>query len=76
VFLRVHARYLTKAAQSSTSTLAAGGPGATALAGLATTVARDLDRLARSGSDRSQQRRLAIELARAAARAGVLGQGG
>jgi hypothetical protein len=74
VFLRVHAQYLTKAAQSSATTLAAGGPAARALARLAKGVASDLDHLSRSGSDRAQQRRLAAALARAAARAGKLGQ--
>jgi hypothetical protein len=74
VFLRVHAQELTKAAQSSASTLAAGGPQATGLAALAKNVARDLDRLSRSGSDRAEQRRLASGLTRAATRAAKLGQ--
>lgn len=74
VFLRVHAQYLTKAAQASASTLAAGGPAATSLANLATNVARDLEGLSHSGSDRAQQRRLAAALARDAARAGKLGK--
>jgi hypothetical protein len=76
VFLRVHAQYLTKAAQSSASTLAGGGPGAKTLAGLAKTVTVALDRLSHSGSDRVQQRRLASALARAASRAAELGQAG
>jgi hypothetical protein len=76
VFLRVHAQYLTKAAQSSASTLAAGGPGAKTLAGLAKTVTVALDRLSHSGSDRVQQRRLASALTRAASRAAELGQAG
>jgi hypothetical protein len=76
VFLRVHADYLTKAAQSSATTLASGGPSARALARLAKSVASDLDRLSRSGSDRAQQRRLAAALARAATRAAKLGQSG
>jgi hypothetical protein len=74
VFLRVHVQYLTKAAQSSAATLAAGGPSARTLAGLAQSVAHDLDRLARSGSDRTQQRQLAAALARAAAQAAKLGK--
>jgi translation initiation factor 2B subunit (eIF-2B alpha/beta/delta family) len=74
VFLRVHAQYLTKAAQSSASTLASGGPAATSLAVLAKNVAGDLDRLSHSGSDRTQQRRLAAALTRAATRAAKLGQ--
>jgi hypothetical protein len=74
VFLRVHGQYLTKAARSSAATLAAGGPSARTLAGLAQSVARDLDRLARSGSDRTQQRRLAAALTREATRAATLGQ--
>jgi translation initiation factor 2B subunit (eIF-2B alpha/beta/delta family) len=74
VFLRVHAQYLTKAAQSSASTLAAGGPAATSLAVLAKNVAGDLDRLSHSGSDRAQQRRLAAALTRAASHAAKLGQ--
>jgi hypothetical protein len=73
-FLRVHAQELTKAALSSTTTLVSGGPAARPLAGLASTVARDLDRLSRSGSDRAQQRSLASALARAAKRAAKLGQ--
>jgi ABC-type multidrug transport system fused ATPase/permease subunit len=74
VFVRVHAQYLTTAAQSSASTLTAGGPAATSLATLAKHVAHDLDRLSRSGSDRAQQRRLAAALTRAASRAAKLGQ--
>jgi hypothetical protein len=74
VFLRVHAQALTKAAQSSASTLAAGGPQATDLAALAKNVVLDLDRLSHSGSDRTQQRRLASGLTRAAIRAAKLGQ--
>jgi hypothetical protein len=74
-FLRVHAQYLAKAAQSSATTLAGGGPAAETLAGLAKTVARDLDRLSHSGSDRTEQRGLASALARAATRAAKLGQG-
>jgi translation initiation factor 2B subunit (eIF-2B alpha/beta/delta family) len=74
VFLRVHAQELTKAAQSSATTLAAGGPQATALATLAKNVAHDLDRLSHSGSDGAQQRRLASDLTRAATRAAKLGQ--
>jgi hypothetical protein len=73
VFLRVHAQYLTKAAKSSASTLAAGGPAATSLADLAKNVAHDLEGLSHSGSDRAQQRRLAAALVRDAARAGKLG---
>jgi hypothetical protein len=74
VFLRVHAEYLTKAAKSSAATLAAGGPAATSLAALAENVAGDLDRLSHSGSDRTEQRRLAAALTRAASRAANLGQ--
>jgi hypothetical protein len=74
VFLRVHVQYLTKAAQSSAATLAAGGSSARTLAELAKAVAHELDRLAHSGSDRLQQRQLAVALARAAARAAKLGQ--
>jgi hypothetical protein len=74
VFLRVHAQYLTKAAQSSATTLAGGGPRAATLAVLAKNVAHDLDRLSRSGSDRTQQRRLASDLERAATRAARLGK--
>jgi hypothetical protein len=75
VFLRVHAQYLAKAAQTSVTALAPGGPPpAHRLAGLAEKVARDLDRLSRSGSDRAQQGRLADALTRAAKRAAKLGQ--
>jgi hypothetical protein len=74
VFVRVHVQYLTKAAQSSAATLAAGGSSARTLAELAQAVAHELDRLAHSGSDRVQQRQLAVALARAAARAAKLGQ--
>jgi hypothetical protein len=74
VFLRVHTQYLTKAAQSSAATLAAGGPAAQPLAAVAKSVAGNLDLLAHSGSDRAQQRRLAAALTRAAARAGKLGK--
>jgi hypothetical protein len=75
VFLRVHAQYLTKAAQSSASTLAAGGPAAQPLAAVARIVALDLGRLSRSGADRTQQRRLAAAFARAATRAAKLEKG-
>jgi hypothetical protein len=74
VFLRVHAQYLTKAAQSSATTLTAGGLSARPLAAVARNVAQDLDRLAHSGSDRTKQRRLAAALIRAATRAAKLGQ--
>jgi hypothetical protein len=70
----VHAQYLTKAAQSSASTLAAGGPRAQPLAAVAKNVADDLDRLSHSGSDRAQQRRLAAALTRDATRAEKLGK--
>jgi hypothetical protein len=70
----VHAGYLTKAAQSSATTLAAGGPSARTLAGVAKNVARDLDRLSHSGSDRAEQRRLSTALTRDAERAEKLGQ--
>jgi hypothetical protein len=75
-FMRVHAQYLTKAAKSSATTLAAGGPAAKPLAGLAKTVSVDLGLLSRSGSDRVQQRRLASALTRAATRAAKLGKTG
>jgi hypothetical protein len=75
-FMRVHAQYLTKAAKSSATTLAAGGPAAKPLAGLAKSVSVDLGLLSRSGSDRVQQRRLASALTRAATRAAKLGKTG
>jgi hypothetical protein len=74
--MRVHAQYLTKAAKSSATTLAAGGPAAKPLAGLARIVGVDLGRLSRSGSDRAEQRRLASALTRAATRAEKLGKTG
>lgn len=74
VFLRVHAQYLTKAAQSTASTLASGGTAARPLAAVAKSVAHDLDRLAHTGSDRAEQHSLAVALTRAAARAGKLGK--
>jgi hypothetical protein len=74
-FMRIHAQYLTKAAQSSATTLAVGGPPpARALAALARSVALELDSLSHSGSDHAEQRRLADVLARAAERAARLGQ--
>ena len=69
VFLRVHTQYLTKAAQSSATTLAAGGPAAAPWP-RREGVAHELDRLSHSGSDRAEQRRLAADLTRAARRAG------
>ncbi len=73
VFVRVHAHYLTKAARTSASVLAAGGPEARPLAAVAKDVAHELDLLSHSGSDRAQQRRLAASLTRDATRAEKLG---
>jgi Ser/Thr protein kinase RdoA (MazF antagonist) len=72
-FVRVHGTELTKAAQASERVLAEGRtPGAHALATLATQVGDALGRLSRSGSNRTQQRRLAAQLTRSATRTGQL----
>jgi hypothetical protein len=72
--VRVHAAELGKAAHASEAKLAKGvSPDARALAALAGRVARNLDRLSHSDSDRAEQRRLATALERGAARAEELG---
>jgi hypothetical protein len=74
VFVRVHGAELGKAAQASTMLLAESRSlRSRPLAALGTRITRELDRLSHSGSDRTQQRRLAAELNRAAAQAEKLG---
>ena len=67
VFVRIHSGYLHAAAKASASKLARGGtPQARRLATLAARVSDDIAQLARSGSDRTEQRRLQQDLASAA----------
>jgi hypothetical protein len=74
-FVRIHGTELSKAAGASTAILAKGrAPAAHALADLATRLGDELDRLAHSGSDRAEQRRLAAELRRDEAEAAGLGK--
>ncbi len=71
VFTREHAGFLVAAAKSSATTLA---QGPRPLAKVAARVSDDLDRLARSGSNRAEQRRLSADLTRAAKAVAKLGQ--
>jgi hypothetical protein len=74
-FVRIHAAELARAARASEAILEQGRAGeAHALARLAAAVSSDLDRLSHSGSDRTQQSRLASQLGRAAARISKLGK--
>jgi hypothetical protein len=73
VFTREHAGFLLAAATSSARKLRRAG-NAGALAPLAARVRDDLDRLSHSGPDRAEQRRLAVDLARAAHEASRLGK--
>ena len=70
-FTREHAGFLRAAAAASAKTLA---QGPRPLARVAARVRDDLARLARSGSDRAEQRRLSADLTRAAKAAAKLGQ--
>jgi hypothetical protein len=73
VFVREQAGFLHKAAASSAQKLARAGNGG-ALGMLAARVRDDLDRLSRSGADAAQQRRIGLELTRAAHAAAQLGK--
>jgi hypothetical protein len=74
VFVRIHGAELAKTAQASATLLAkSAGSDARRLAALGVRITRELDRLAHSGSNRTQQQRLAAELNRAAAQAEKLG---
>jgi Ser/Thr protein kinase RdoA (MazF antagonist) len=74
-FVRVHGTDLTKAAHASAATLAKGRTrDARTVASLATRLGDELDRLAHSGSDRTEQRRLAAQLKQDATRAERIGK--
>jgi hypothetical protein len=74
-FVRVHGADLTKAARASAATLAKGHThDARTLASLAARLGDELDRLAHSGSNRAEQRRLAVQLRQGAARAARIGK--
>jgi len=73
IFVREQAGFLHKAAASSVQKLERAG-NAGALSALAARVRDELDRLSRSGGDGAQQRRLGLELTRAAHAAARLGK--
>jgi hypothetical protein len=73
--VRIHAAELAKAARAAEAVFAKGRVAeAPALAELASSVGSRLDRLSRTGSNRTEQRRLAAQLIRAAAEASKLGK--
>ena len=71
IFMREHTGFLLTAATASAKTLA---QGPRPLARLAAHVVDDLGRLSRSGSNHAEQRRISVDLTRAAQRVAKLGQ--